>query len=94
MTEPRELSAPTGQSEGERVKDAVRDGGRQRRSGTWPNGVRWAAYPFCLRPNVIATVEIPFDLTIAEAERLAAFIATLALPTNATPETHQSESNR
>lgn len=41
------------------------------------------AYPFPLRPDFIATVTVPYDLTLAEAERLGAFIRTLAVPDRA-----------
>lgn len=49
-------------------------------SGTTPAGVRWISYPVPLRPNFIATLDLPRDLTKQEADRLAAFIATLAQP--------------
>jgi hypothetical protein len=36
-------------------------------------------YPFPLRENCIVRLKLPSDLKVAEVERLAAFIRTLAL---------------
>ena len=36
-------------------------------------------YPFPIRPGLQGTVTLPEDLTIREARRVAAFVATLAL---------------
>ena len=49
-------------------------------SGTTPEGVRWLRYTVPLRRDFLATLELPRDLTGAEAERLAAFLQTLATP--------------
>lgn len=45
-------------------------------------------YPFPLRPDVLASVDLPADLTTREADRLVAFIKSLAmdLPTADGPE--------
>lgn len=45
-------------------------------------------YPFPIRDGVLASLELPADLTPREAERVAAFVASLAVETtNATDET-------
>jgi len=36
-------------------------------------------YPFPLRPGVLASVDLPADLTTREADRLVAFIKSLAM---------------
>lgn len=52
----------------------------RRDTGTTPEGVRWISHPYPLRPDFIATIELPRDLTAAEAERLAAMLRTLPIP--------------
>ena len=51
-----------------------------RLSGVRPDGVRWLALNFPLRPDFLAEIVVPFDLTPREAERLAAFIKALPMP--------------
>jgi len=41
--------------------------------------VRMMTYPFSVREDVVAELRLPVDLTPKEAERLAQFIAAIAL---------------
>lgn len=50
------------------------------RGGTTPEGVRWLRYEFPLRPGFVVMVELPRDMTSKEAERVAAWLLTLAIP--------------
>ncbi len=40
-------------------------------------------YPFPLRPDFVAKIELPSDLTEREAERVAEFIRTIGHPNEA-----------
>lgn len=42
-------------------------------------------YPFPIRDGVLAKLELPADLTMREAERIAAFVASLAVDTHRAP---------
>jgi hypothetical protein len=54
----------------------------ERLSGTTSAGVRWISYSLPLRPDFMATLDLPRDLSSAEAERIAAFVRTLAIPSD------------
>jgi hypothetical protein len=58
-------------------------------SRTWGidvNGKAWLAMRFPLRPDFVAEIIIPRDLTSAEADRLAAFIKAIPPPTPSVSE--------
>lgn len=46
-------------------------------------------YPFPLRPNFIATLSLPSDLTTDECERLSVFVKTLASESEGSDESPQ-----
>lgn len=48
--------------------------------GKTPEGVRWMRHIYPLRPDFTVTLELPRDLTTAEAERLGAMLKTLPIP--------------
>jgi hypothetical protein len=43
-------------------------------------GTEWMQYPFPLRPDFLARVTLPRDLTKEEAMRLAAYLESLVKP--------------
>ncbi len=45
---------------------------------TTPEGVRWLRHDFPLRPDFVVTIELPYNMSSREAQRLAAFILALA----------------
>ena len=51
-----------------------------------PQGVCWLRHTYPLRPDFVATLELPRDLTTAEAERIAAMLRTLPASDPSNPE--------
>jgi hypothetical protein len=49
-------------------------------SAKWLEPTNWIEVPFNLRPDFVAYVQVPKDLTRAEAERLSEMVLALGLP--------------
>ena len=63
------------------VTDAPTTGGSVT-SSTEVNTAEKILYPFPIRPGLIIKLELPTDMTSDEAKRVAAYIATLAMPSS------------
>ena len=46
----------------------------------WFEPTNWIEVPFNLRPDFVAYVQVPKDITRAEAERLSEMVLSLGLP--------------
>jgi hypothetical protein len=72
---------------GKKEKDAVREVRAEGNGGAAtpkiPSTPGFVEYPFPLRDNRIAKLILPIDLKATEAKRLSAFVATLALDSEA-----------
>lgn len=51
-----------------------------------PSGPRLVAYEMPLRPNLLVRLTLPVDLTTADADRLSAFVSSLAFVANKAPQ--------
>ncbi len=70
-----------GRSDRQATVPSPREGGAEAKATPSDQGIRIVNYPYPLRPGLLVSVSLPVDMTTQEAERMAAYIKTLAAAT-------------
>ena len=70
-----------GRSDPQAPVPSPREGGMGDTATPSDRGIRIVNYPYPLRPGLLVSVSLPVDMTTQEAERMAAYIKTLAAAT-------------